>query len=145
MSQPLPRLSPDFFESILDLIAEHIVVIDRYGVILYVNRAWIEFAIANGLGAPQWIGENYLYACDRAVKSGDISAGAAADSIKSVINDANLVTNFEYQCHSPNEQRWFSMRTCAFVASEAYVISHRNITERKLAEDRLCELTSSKN
>ena len=120
------------------------MVIDRFGVILYVNRAWIEFAIANGLGAPQWVGENYLYACDRAVKSGDISAGAAADAIKSVINGANLVTNFEYSCHSPSEQRWFLMRTCAFAASEAYLISHQNITDRKLADERIRDLTSSK-
>ena len=134
MSQPQAKLSPDFFESILDSIAEHLVVIDRYGVILYVNRAWIEFAIANGLGAPQWVGENYLDVCDRAVKSGDSLAGAAADSIRSVINDANFVTNFEYPCHSPNEQRWFAMRTSTFAASEAYLISHQNITDRKLTE-----------
>lgn len=50
----------DFFESILDSISEHLVVIDRWGVILYVNRAWIEFGIANGVGAPQWIGTSYF-------------------------------------------------------------------------------------
>ncbi|GGO80897.1 hypothetical protein GCM10011348_18650 [Marinobacterium nitratireducens] len=43
---------------------------------------------------------------------------------------------FEYPCHSLDEKRWFMMRVTAFESDgdEFFVISHQNITERKLAE-----------
>ncbi len=45
----------------------------------------------------------------------------------------------EYPCHGPNEERWFMMRVTSFEFSNDnyYVLSHQNITERKLAEDAL--------
>jgi len=45
---------------------------------------------------------------------------------------------FEYPCHSPDEKRWFMMRvTCLKDNSGSlFVISHHNITLRKLAEER---------
>ena len=45
----------------------------------------------------------------------------------------------EYPCHSPIEQRWFTVRVTQFVLrGEVHiVVTHDNITERKLAEMRL--------
>ncbi|MGB0734061.1 MAG: GGDEF domain-containing protein [Pontibacterium sp.] len=44
----------------------------------------------------------------------------------------------EYPCHSPDEQRWFMMRAHAFDLDDErfIVISHHQITERKLAEQK---------
>lgn len=136
------KYSFDLFESILDSMSEHIVVIDRWGVILYVNRAWIEFGIANDLGAPQWVGQNYFEACERSATASDTSAGQAVESIRQVINKQSVTSSFEYPCHSLTEQRWFMMRTTALRSlSETYLISHQNITERKLFEEKIRELT----
>lgn len=132
----------DLFECVLDSLNEHIAVIDRWGVILYVNRAWIEFGVANGLGAPQWIGKNYLDAGEGSAAAGDTSAAESVESIKEVINKQSIVSYFEYPCHSPTEQRWFIMRTTALrSAADTYLISHQNITERKLVEEKIRELT----
>lgn len=134
--------SLNLFESILDSSSEHIVVIDRWGAILYVNRAWIEFGVANGLGAPQWIGKNYFEACEGSAAAGDTSAAQAFESIRQVINKQSVVSYVEYPCHSLTEQRWFIMRTTALrSAADTYLISHQNITERKLIEEKIRELT----
>jgi PAS domain-containing protein len=128
----------DFFESILDSISEHLVVIDRWGVILYVNRAWIEFGIANGVGAPQWIGTNYFEACERSAAAGDTSAHQAVESMRQVINKQSVVSYVEYPCHSLTEQRWFIMRMTGLRSSpDTYLISHRNMTDRKLIEEKI--------
>ena len=49
----------------------------------------------------------------------------------------------EYPCHGPEERRWFMMqaKAVAGAGTPCFVISHQNITARKLAEEealRLC-------
>jgi PAS domain-containing protein len=50
-------------------------------------------------------------------------------------------SNFEmeYACHSPTEQRWFMGRVTPYFCNEKSwaVVTHENITERKLAEETL--------
>jgi diguanylate cyclase (GGDEF)-like protein len=48
--------------------------------------------------------------------------------------------SFEYPCHSPDNKRWFTMRVNALHGDESkgmFVVSHHNITQRKLAEERV--------
>ena len=133
--------SSEFFEAILDSMGESIVVIDREGGILYTNRAWLEFGIANGLGAPQWVGQNYLDAC-RPALADDVWAQQAVEAIEEVISGEKTISYLEYPCHSPTEQRWFTMRIKPFdELANTFLISHQNITERKLIENKIRELT----
>lgn len=46
---------------------------------------------------------------------------------------------FEYPCHSPTEQRWFLMRIrpIAGFKPALFLVSHLNITQRKLIEERV--------
>ena len=49
----------------------------------------------------------------------------------------------ESPCHSPDEKRWFTMRVTALHGAEygdLFVVSHHNVTQRKLAEERIEEL-----
>ncbi|WP_288410235.1 ATP-binding protein [uncultured Herbaspirillum sp.] len=123
----------------LDSIDSQIALIDRAGVIHYVNKAWCDFGTANGM-PPQyrWIGTSYLAACRSADESGESDGGHVYIGIKSVIDSEVPFFQYEYPCHSPNEQRWFMMRIAPVLDAESFfVISHSVITERVIANHRL--------
>lgn len=126
-----------FLKLVLDTIPEHIVVIDNEGNILFVNRSWSSFGQNNeNLVEGDWTGLNYLKIHDEAAASGDDFGLKAASGIRKVINSEQLEFSLEYPCHSPNDKRWFMMRVTSFSSQERpyFVISHQNITIRKLAE-----------
>ena len=136
--------SSPFLKSILDTITAHITVIDNLGTIQYVNLSWEKFAqnndhILNG----NWNDVNYLEACDKAALVGDELAKQAADGIRKVINNEQELFYIEYPCHSPDDERWFMMRVTKFQLEEKtyFVLSHYNITERKLAEEKVFDLS----
>ncbi|EON93604.1 diguanylate cyclase [Marinobacter lipolyticus SM19] len=133
-----------FFKSILDSITEHIVVIDNQGRILFVNKSWEIFGQDNGCVINNdWLHQNYLENCDRAARQGDESAQEAAKGIRSVIEERVSFFNHEYPCHSPQKERWFTMRVTPFnlATSLFYVITHHDITDRKLAEQEVLRLS----
>ena len=129
--------------AILNALPMHIALLDRQGVMITVNATWRRFADANGLtGAACDIGQNYLEFCD-SVRADDASdARHAATGIRSVLAGLQKSFSLEYSCHSPTEQRWFLM-TVSPLAGEppnGAVVAHLNITERKLAENRIAYL-----
>jgi diguanylate cyclase (GGDEF)-like protein len=131
--------SYEFLSLVLDSITEHIVVIDKTGAIQFVNKSWSVFGSKNAcIIGGGWSGVNYIDECDKAASMGDEFGAKAGSGIRSVIEQRESIFYFEYPCHSPDEERWFMMRMTPFqLASESYyVISHQNITERKLAEDK---------
>jgi diguanylate cyclase (GGDEF)-like protein len=136
--------SYDFLKSVLDTITEHIVVIDSEGDILFVNKAWSAFAQNNAcLVDEAWNGVNYLKECDKAADMGDDFGVEAASGIRSVIKGNEEKFYFEYPCHSPDEKRWFIMLVTSFTIQGVnyFVISHQNITKRKLAEEKVLNLS----
>jgi diguanylate cyclase (GGDEF)-like protein len=136
--------SPDFFKSVLDTITANIAVIDKQGYIHYVNQSWEKFAKSNDhILNGNWDDVNYLETCDHAALMGDELAKQAADGIRRVINNEQKLFYIEYPCHSPHEERWFMMRVTEFQLGEEtyFVLSHYNITERKLAEEKVLNLS----
>ncbi|MBC8237749.1 MAG: sensor domain-containing diguanylate cyclase [Helicobacteraceae bacterium] len=132
--------SYEFLKSVLDTITEHIVVIDEKGDILFVNKSWSSFGQDNSCAInDSWNGINYLEECDRAAAMGDNFGVEAGKGIRSIINTDEESFYFEYPCHSPKEKRWFMMHVTSFFMEDAncFVISHQNITERKLAEEKV--------
>jgi diguanylate cyclase (GGDEF)-like protein/PAS domain S-box-containing protein len=130
--------SQEFLKSVLDSITEHIAVIDESGVIHYVNEGWSCFGNSNAcVISDTWDGVNYLEECDKAASMGDDYGTKAGEGIRRVIEKRQSVFYFEYPCHSPEEKRWFMMRATPFQleGKDYIVISHQNITERKLAEE----------
>lgn len=119
------------------------MVVNETGEIQYANKSWSKFGDNNAcnIGAD-WIGVNYLDECDKAAAMGDEFGQKAGNGIRSVINKAQSLFYFEYPCHSPAEKRWFMMRVTPLqVAGKDYfVVSHQNITERKLAEEEVSNL-----
>jgi diguanylate cyclase (GGDEF)-like protein len=136
--------SHDFFKSILDTVTEHIVVIDHVGDIVFVNQSWRLFCEQNDCpNDNEWNGVNYLDTCKRSTTMGDQLAQKAAAGIREVMRYEKKLFYLEYPCHSPSEKRWFMMRVTPFSLQHHffYVISHQNITERKLAEEKMLNLS----
>jgi diguanylate cyclase (GGDEF)-like protein len=136
--------SYEFLKSVLDSISDHISVIDNQGRILFVNDGWCSFAQKNAVAMPcDWQKLNYLEECDRAALAGDDFGIKAASGIRSVIQAETKNFYLEYPCHSPDQERWFMMQVSTFVLENHcfYVISHKNITERKLAEKAVLNLS----
>lgn len=124
---------------VFNTLQDQIAVIDREGTIIAVNRAWTLFAIENGLSAESAIThDNYFKVLNDSAARGDTLASEAAKGMLEVVNGERSFYEIEYPCHSPSEQRWFIMRVCRVqdATSDLFVISHHNITQRKLAEER---------
>ncbi len=133
----------EFLKLLIDSISEHMVVIDQYGEIQFTNKAWDKFSQDNEcVTISDWIGTNYLISCDQAAEMGDDHASKAASGIRQVINGLDSFY-LEYPCHSPDEKRWFMMRATPFDYENTpyIIISHQNITERKLAEEQVTLLS----
>jgi PAS domain S-box-containing protein len=126
----------------LDSLSAHIAIIEETGTIVAVNKAWRDFARANGAAAQSYTeGANYLLVCDSAAGAHSEEAAPFAAGIRSVLSGEREEFELEYPCHSPSEQRWYIGRVTRFAADgpPRAVVAHENITERKLAEKRLYE------
>ena len=138
------RQAERFHRAILDSVPAEIAVLDTEGVITAVNAPWRRFSIENGIepGQPAphtTVGSNYLAVCrSSADGSQDPDAHAAHAGIVASLAGGSPRFSAEYSCHSPTQQRWFSMSVTP-LAPEGHgvVVVHTDITERKLAEHRL--------
>jgi len=131
------RDSDAFNVSILNSLTSHIAVLNEQGVIVSVNNAWRRFAEENGLFASgcNMLGGNYLDVCKKSCGKGESISQAG---ITAVLAGKQDKFNLEYNCNSPDQQRWFHMTVLPFQGSRrGVVVSHENITERKLMEIQL--------
>ena len=130
-----------FGVSVRDSLLEHLVVLDALGVIIAVNRSWRRFAETNGATelAANSLGMNYLAVCEKAAgQESEEDAAAAQEGILSVINGVREELLMEYHCDSPDGQILFQMHVSPLQGSrKGVVITHKNITDRKRAEEVL--------
>lgn len=129
-----------FSKGVLNSVSSNISVIDRDGNIVAVNGSWDQFSITNGEPSlnKTGIGANYFTLLENAAKMGDESALDILKGIKDVIEAQATCYSREYECHTPNEKAWFRMKVAKFEGDESKVIiTHENITESKLAEERV--------
>lgn len=138
------KMPADLHTSVFHSLEEQIAVIDQAGNILDVNWSWQKFGAENGLPSVYTCpGHNYLRTLADSAATGDTLAGEALNGIVDVLSGKRAVFYFEYPCHSPNEKRWFTMRVAPVHGDESnslFVISHHNVTQRKLAEERVEKL-----
>ncbi|MGB0733072.1 MAG: hypothetical protein ACPGPF_04880 [Pontibacterium sp.] len=60
----------EFLIHTLDSLAEHIVVLDKTGLIVFTNESWRNFGRENNYTSPvQWEGQNYISVCQTAEQS----------------------------------------------------------------------------
>lgn len=134
---------PKSFEGqALDALSANIAILDPDGTIVTVNRAWREFAAANGSGpsdANVCEGANYLHACDSASGRCSDEATAMAAGIRSVLSGQQREFVLEYPCHSPETPRWYNVRVTPLRTDGRpnALVTHEDITERRQTEDML--------
>ncbi len=138
-----------FPDGTIDSLTSHIAILDRWGIIIEVNRAWREFAKHNDFqGNGFGIGANYIEVCippDQNPQDGDPQAIKAASGILDVINGKRNFFELEYPCHGSDQQRWFIMRVTGLGEGDdlKIVVAHENITERRKVENALRESEES--
>ena len=156
MPERITHLPEAIFRALIDVLPESLALLDTQGVILHVNTSWNEFGRKNGLHFPEscseasscsqsealtepWTGVNYLQVCRNSALNGDADAEASLTGILGVIRGDAAGYYHEYPCHSLQERRWFMMRVAPldWNGVRHCIVSHHDITERKLAEERI--------
>jgi PAS domain S-box-containing protein len=136
-TQDALREREQFARATLDALSDHLAILDETGTIIAVNRAWREFAQANP-PVPSNIceGTNYLAVCRSAAGPAAVEAGPVAAGIAALLAGAQDDLVLEYPCHSPQVERWFSMRVNRFPGAGPVrlAVAHHDITERKRLE-----------
>ncbi len=133
------RESETFVRSTLNSLVPSIAILDGDGKILDVNNAWARFAEENRCNTPRnGIGANYLDVMRQAAISDEPDAQLIFDGIEAVLNGNLQKYEVEYPCHSPTEQRWFSMNASPLDTTRGgAVVSHTDITTRRKTEKAL--------
>lgn len=120
----------------LDTRIDHVAVLDAQGVILMVNAAWREFSRAWSPMPGQMtpftdVGNNYLEVASRHDDRSD-GADKAVAGIRSVLSGRLDAFSLSYNCHTPPEQRWFSMTVTPLLweGQPAVLVAHADTTPR---------------
>ena len=129
-------------EAVIDALTSHICVVDTQGIIFAVNRAWKKFAVDNSEGQNvDYIGTSYLDVCRNSIGPASEEAPDFVKGLCAVLHGEQEFFQIEYACHSPGEFRWFlaqvsplTRRDSSEIGIMGAVISHMNITDRKLVE-----------
>ena len=123
---------------ILDSMSDHIAVLDERAVIIFVNRAWKQFAADHGASdrGNYSVGANYLEVHGAAATFRDgAEASAVAAGLSAVLAGQQEQFELEYPGHSPTEDRWFLLTITRLAGSRGgAVMAHKNISVRKRAQ-----------
>lgn len=122
----------------------NISILDHQGNIIAVNNAWQSFAAENSddpnIFKKAGIGANYLEVCRLAEGNCSAEAEAVHQGIADVLEGKVNFFSLEYPCHSPSEERWFSLNCTPLLSSEMRaVVSHSDITDKKILNKHLVD------
>ena len=128
--------------SLLDALDAPTCAVDPSSRIVAVNAAWRAFATAGGLD-PDAAGEgaSYLEVCD-GVSSDAQDAPVAAEvaaGLRDVLSGRAVRYQRDYPCHSPDEQRWFSVRIAAadVDGGRGAVVTHVDVSQMQQTQEEL--------
>lgn len=134
------RESLDFNQAVLNSLPAQMVVLDRSGVILSVNKGWQQFGAENN--APSslcaGVGLNYLEVCRTAAGLDADLARQCLAGLEAVLSGAQASFDLAYPCDSPTQRRWFLLRAVPLRHPQCgLVISHTDITHQRQADERI--------
>lgn len=130
----------DYNRRILDSRSAHIAIVGGDGVIIDVNAAWRRFAEASSGEDRSCLGVGASYFQPSFTKfDPDGAVAKALDGFRKVQTGELSAFQMDYPCHSlMGEPAWFSMEVLPLLSGKgAVIVSHREITARKRAEEAL--------
>ena len=130
----------------LDALADHVALLGPDGEVIAVNRAWTDFAVANGYADEGGgLGTNYCEICDLASGGGAEEARAAASGIRQVLAGVAESFELEYSCDAPTTTRCFrmSVRRVARPGPVAAIVTHSDRTREHIASRERERLVAS--
>jgi signal transduction histidine kinase/CheY-like chemotaxis protein len=135
--------SESFNRAILDSVRSEIAVLAPDGTIIAVNEAWKRFALDNRTGTSAdraGIGVNYLGICREGAAASPEGLDAA-EGIRAVLERRRPGFVVEYPCHSPDEERWFSMSVTPLGRGDlGAVVAHTDITRTRASAREMLSL-----
>ena len=146
--------------SAMDAFPDHLALLNADGIIRWTNRAWREFGLENGASADEnCIGVSYLAVCGADDTDTNDRGSASVEPVPErggmdpwmlsqlaeVIRGNRMRFEAEYPCHSPEADRWFTVRAERIdkLDRRMTLVSHHDITKRRLSELRALELAYS--
>ncbi|MDH6203494.1 diguanylate cyclase (GGDEF)-like protein [Rhizobium leguminosarum] len=133
-----------FANAVINALSSNICVLDRNARIIAVNLAWQSFGAENSHRRGSDIGSNYLSICQNSSGAGSEEAEEFAAGVRAVLGGGTSLFQKEYPCPSPTASRWFLGRVTPLDLSEGgAVVSHENITGRRLLENELEKLAAT--
>jgi diguanylate cyclase (GGDEF)-like protein len=133
-----------FAAAVIDALPDATAILERAGTIMAVNRGWRMFALDNG-GSPETtgVGVSYLDVCARAAGAGCVDAAEVLAGLRAVLAGETVESDREYPCPSPTVGRWFTSRITPISGPiGGAVVSHVNISRRKMSEQELAHRAS---
>jgi diguanylate cyclase (GGDEF)-like protein/PAS domain S-box-containing protein len=128
-------------QAILDSLPSQSVLLGRDGRIVASNEQWRQVWRSFGTSPePEWVGVDYLDACRRA--SGSMLGGAndaqiAQEGIVAVLDGTAPSFGLDYEMSVDGASLWHHMEVLPLPGREGAIVTHADITRRRLAEDEL--------
>jgi len=131
-----------FLQNVIDASGSNIAILDENRTILFVNRAWRQFAARTGSLNDQFgVGDKYPGICMGTAATSAADAKAIVKGIEAIIAKREIEFRIEYQCTALTEPIWFRAHAEGFQLGDRSVVmvSHDDIASERLAQASLLE------
>lgn len=134
------QASGHLLEAAINSMSALCAIVDREGVVIATNRSWKDSATDRGAASGCGLGSNYLALVARAADEGVPGAVEGLRVVGSVVCGASPRASIDYQfIEQDGTVRWFMLTAEAIAEFGGAIVSHRDITARKRAEQALRE------
>lgn len=133
-----------FLQDVIDASGSNVVILDENRSIVFVNRAWRQFAARTGcLAGEVGLGKTYPDTGVGTVAASAKDAARIKAGVNSVLAKSEIGFQMEYQCTATPERVWFRVRAEGFLLRPegkfVVMVSHDDITAEKRATESLAE------
>jgi PAS domain S-box-containing protein len=138
------REAESFSHAILDSLPAHLAVIENDGRVIALNKAWERFTRDHAARFPRAIrmGDNYLDALQEGRAFESSRASEVMKGLQAVLDRTRARFEIDYPIESGGADRWFQVTIVPLLgAAGGAVLSHREISDMKLAERAASEQT----
>jgi len=118
----------------LDALVDNAAVLDAQGVIVMINLAWRQYALAYSPLPGQMpthsdVGSNYLEVAEHSYGVLD-NADQAVNGICAVLSGKADAFTLRYPCHTPSQQFWYTMKVTPLIwhGQRGALVTHTDTT-----------------